>query len=159
VIAGLVTEGTSIVLSSHRMDDLASLCSEVTILNTGRVVFSGPVSKLAAESGDLDYRLRSTDAALARGLASATPGVRVLADDDPLLRQDTDTLVVRGPVSGLDDLVARLVRAGVAVRELAPVISPFEAAFLALTDGESDDPGGDPGEVHEPGARNGEGFR
>ena len=40
------------VLSSHRMDDLAALCSEVTILTTGRVVFSGPVGKLAAESGD-----------------------------------------------------------------------------------------------------------
>jgi ABC-2 type transport system ATP-binding protein len=36
-------------------------------------------------------------------------------------------------VSALDQLVARLVHAGVSVRELAPVISPLEAAFLALT--------------------------
>jgi ABC-2 type transport system ATP-binding protein len=33
----------------------------------------------------------------------------------------------------LDDLVARLVGAGVSVRELAPVVAPLEAAFLALT--------------------------
>jgi ABC-2 type transport system ATP-binding protein len=28
----------------------------------------------------------------------------------------------------------RLVRAGIALRELAPVMSPLEAAFLALTE-------------------------
>ncbi|MGH9061120.1 MAG: ABC transporter ATP-binding protein, partial [Acidimicrobiales bacterium] len=32
------------------------------------------------------------------------------------------------------ELVVRLVGAGVAVRELAPVMSPLEAAFLALTE-------------------------
>ncbi|MFF4756790.1 ABC transporter ATP-binding protein, partial [Streptomyces sp. NPDC002514] len=32
------------------------------------------------------------------------------------------------------DLVVKLVRSGVALRELAPVVSPLEAAFLALTD-------------------------
>jgi ABC-2 type transport system ATP-binding protein len=30
--------------------------------------------------------------------------------------------------------VARLVRGDIAVRELAPVVSPLEAAFLALTE-------------------------
>ena len=61
VLTGLAADGTSVVLSSHRMDDLAALCSEVTILATGRVVFSGPVSKLAAETDELDYRLRTSD--------------------------------------------------------------------------------------------------
>lgn len=136
VIARLASQGTAVVLSSHRMDDLAALCSEVTILNLGRVVFSGPVSKLAAESGHLDYRLRSSDQAAARRVAAGTPGLRVLDGHDPL-RQDTDTLVVRGPVLALDELVARLVGAGVAVRELAPVIAPLEAAFLALTEADA----------------------
>lgn len=138
VIAGLAAEGASVVLSSHRMDDLAALCSEVTIVNHGRVVFSGPVGKLAAESGDLAYRLLSSDAATARQLAEGTPGVRVLVDDDQLRWPGSDCLVVRSSVSGLDDLVARLVGAGVGVRELAPVIAPIEAAFLALTDGDHD---------------------
>ena len=40
---------------------------------------------------------------------------------------------MRGAVPALDDLVARLVGAGVGVRELAPVVAPLEAAFLALT--------------------------
>jgi ABC-2 type transport system ATP-binding protein len=37
-------------------------------------------------------------------------------------------------VPALDALVGRLVGSGVAVRELSPVVSPLEAAFLALTE-------------------------
>ena len=42
-------------------------------------------------------------------------------------------LVVRCAVPAMDALVARLVQAGIAVRELAPVTPPLEVAFLALT--------------------------
>ena len=132
VIAGLAAEGTAVVLSSHRMDDLAALCSEATVLNTGRVVFAGPVSKLAAESGELDYRVLTSDASAARRVALETPGLHVPSGGDE--RTDADALVVRGPVPAIEELVVRLVRADVAVRELAPVVPPLEAAFLALTD-------------------------
>jgi ABC-2 type transport system ATP-binding protein len=142
VLARLVADGASVVMSSHRMDDLTALCSEVSLLAGGRVVFSGPVAKLAAETGAIDYRLRTSDAAAARRLAESTPAVRVLPDDDLLQRQDTQAILVRGSVQSLDDLVARLVRAGVAVREFAPVISPLESAYLALT-GTGEDRSGD----------------
>jgi len=137
VLTGLAAAGTAVVLSSHRMDDLAALCSEVTLLATGRVVFSGPVSRLAAETDELDYRLRTSDPAAAREVAAETPEVRVLSDDDVLQRHDADALLVRAVVPALDDLVVRLVDAGVAVRELAPVVAPLEAAFLALTGAEN----------------------
>ena len=132
VLTRLVADGTSVVLSSHRMDDLEALCSEVTILATGRVVFSGPLSKLAAENGELDYRLLTSDPVAARRLAGETAGISVV--DDAGVRQDTEMLVLRGPVPALDELVTRVVHAGIAVRELAPVVSPLEAAFLALTE-------------------------
>jgi ABC-2 type transport system ATP-binding protein len=124
VLRELADGGVAIVVSSHRMDDLAALCSEVTILASGRVVFSGPLAKLAAESGELDYRVQTSDPARARTVAAGTPGLHASAEDP---------LVVRGPVVCIDDLVVRLVGAGIAVRELAPVVTPLEAAFLALT--------------------------
>jgi len=133
VLTGLAAHGTSVVLSSHRMDDLAALCSEVTLLVTGRAVFSGPVSKLAAETDELDYRLRTSDPPAARRVAAETPQLQVLLDHDLLQRHDAEALLVRAAVPALDDLVARLVGAGVALRELAPVVAPLEAAFLALT--------------------------
>ncbi|WP_328976877.1 ABC transporter ATP-binding protein [Streptomyces canus] len=133
VLNRLAADGTSVVLSSHRMDDLEALCSEVTILATGRVVFSGPLGKLAAESRELDYRVRTSDPEAARRLADGTDGIRI-ADDTGRQTRDADVLVVRAQVPALDALVARLVTSGVAVRELAPVVSPLEAAFLALTE-------------------------
>lgn len=133
VLNGLAAQGTSVVVSSHRMDDLEALCSEATILAAGRVVFSGPLGKLAAESRELDYRVRTSDPQAARRLADGTDGVRIV-EDPGRWTPDVDVLVVRAPVPALDDLVTRLVTSGIAVRELAPVVSPLEAAFLALTE-------------------------
>jgi ABC-2 type transport system ATP-binding protein len=126
VLTRLAAHGTAVVLSSHRMDDLAALCGEVTLLAAGRVVFSGPVGELVADRDALDYRVRTSDAAAARRVAAGTPGLVVLPDE-------RDALRVRAAVPALDELVARLVAAGVGVRELAPVVAPLEAAFLALT--------------------------
>ncbi|MER5409092.1 ABC transporter ATP-binding protein [Streptomyces sp. NPDC002769] len=132
VLARLAAEGTSVVLSSHRMDDLEALCSEVTILATGRVVFSGPLGKLAAENRELDYRVLTSDPQAARRLAAETAGIQVVGPAGA--QRAAEVLVVRGLVPAMDELVVRLVRAGIALRELAPVVSPLEAAFLALTE-------------------------
>ncbi|MGC4109285.1 MAG: ABC transporter ATP-binding protein [Nocardioides sp.] len=128
VISSLAAAGATVVISSHRMDDLATLCDEVTLLSTGRVVFSGPLAKLAAESGDLDYRVVTSDAERARALADAAEGIRVLEGSE-----DDAPLVVHGSVPAMDQLVLRLAHVDIAVRELAPVVPPLEAAFLALT--------------------------
>jgi ABC-2 type transport system ATP-binding protein len=129
VLNRLAAEGTSIVLSSHRMDDVEALCSDVTILARGRVVFSGPLGKLAAEDRELEYRLLTSDPQAARAIAAEVAGVQVV---------DDTALVVRALVPAVDELVVRLVRAGIALRELAPVVSPLEAAFLTLTEQQED---------------------
>ncbi|MEP9383511.1 ABC transporter ATP-binding protein [Nocardioides sp. KR10-350] len=133
VLQRLADEGTAVVMSSHRMDDLAALCTQVTILSVGRTVFSGPVDKLAAESGDLDYRIQVSDHESASAIAAGSPGIQLVPPSSGSLRPQADAVVVHGPVPALDELVSRLVGGGVAVRELAPVVPPLEAAFLALT--------------------------
>jgi ABC-2 type transport system ATP-binding protein len=132
----LAADGTAVVLSSHRMDDLEALCSDVTILATGRVVFSGPLGKLAGEDRELDYRLVTSDIEAARHVAADTDRIQVIHNAGG--RPDREVLVVRALVSDLDELVPRLVRADIAVRELTPMISPLESAFLALTEQEQE---------------------
>lgn len=131
-LARLAADGTAVVLSSHRMDDLEALCSDITILAVGRVVFSGPLGKLADRNGELDYRLVTSDIEAARQVAADTGGIQVL--DNAGGQPDREVLVVRALVSDLDELVPRLVHAGIAVRELTPVVSPLESAFLAITE-------------------------
>jgi ABC-2 type transport system ATP-binding protein len=132
VLARLADAGTTVVLSSHRMDDLEALCSEVTILATGRVRFSGPIGKLAAEGRELDHRVLTADPEAARRVAADVAGVHVV--DATATWRGAQALVVRALVPALEQLVARLAMADVAVREVAPVVSPLEAAFLALTE-------------------------
>jgi ABC-2 type transport system ATP-binding protein len=131
-LARLAADGATVILSSHRMDDLEELCSEVTILVTGRVTFSGPLDKLAGENRELDYRLMTSDNDAARQVAAETDGIIVVVDGGGV--PNREGLVVRAPVPALDQLVLRLVQASIAVRELAPVVSPLETAFLALTE-------------------------
>ena len=95
------------------------------------------MTKLATESRELDYRLVTSDPDAARRLAGETAGIRVV--DDSGVRQGADMLVVSASVPALDELVKELVHSGVAVRELAPVVSPLEAAFLDLTEQQESD--------------------
>ena len=73
----------------------------------------------------------TSDIEAARQVAVGTDGIQVI--DNAGRRPDREVLVVRALASDLDELVPRLVHAGIAVRELMPVVSPLEAAFLALT--------------------------
>ena len=131
-LARLAADGATVILSSHRMDDLEELCSEVTILATGRITFSGPLDKLADENRELGYRLLTSDNDAARRVAADTDGIQVVDDAEGV--PNRDMLVVRALVPALDELVPRLVQANIAVRELTPVVSPLETAFLALTE-------------------------
>ena len=128
----LAADGATVILSSHRMDDLEELCSEVTIIATGRVVFSGPLDKLAGEHRELDYRVLTSDNEAARRVAAETSGITVV--DGAAGVPNREVLVVRAPLPALDRLVPSLVQANIAVRELTPVVSPLETAFLALTE-------------------------
>ncbi|GAA3103849.1 ABC-2 type transport system ATP-binding protein [Kribbella aluminosa] len=132
VLTKLAADGTAVILSSHRMDDVEALCSEVTILATGRVAFTGPISKLASEDSELDYRVLTSNPVVARRVARETAGVRLQETDNP--QDDAELLIISAPVPALDEFVKALVRQDVAVRELAPVVSPLEAAFLTLTE-------------------------
>ena len=132
VLTRLAADGTAVMLSSHRMDDVEQLCSEVTILSAGRVAFSGPISKLASEDSELDYRVLTSNPAAARRIARQTNGIR-LRDEDTV-KDGVELLVISATIPALDEFVKRLVEEEVAVRELAPVVSPLEAAFLALTE-------------------------
>ncbi|TDW77434.1 ABC transporter ATP-binding protein [Kribbella pratensis] len=132
VLTRLAADGTAVMLSSHRMDDVEQLCSEVTILSAGRVAFSGPISKLASEDSELDYRVLTSNPAAARRIARQTNGIR-LRDEDTV-KDGVELLVISATIPALDEFVKRLVEEEIAVRELAPVVSPLEAAFLALTE-------------------------
>jgi ABC-2 type transport system ATP-binding protein len=47
MIRGLKTDGTTVLLSSHHLDQVQSVCDRVALFNRGRIALSGSVTELA----------------------------------------------------------------------------------------------------------------
>ena len=108
----LADEGAAVVLSSHDMAEVEELCAMLTVINRGRVVFSGTVDELRKLAPDAVHALRTSDDRAALDLASRRPGVKVKS-----LRGADGGLQVSADVEALDAYIIALGRAGVAVRD------------------------------------------
>ena len=108
------------------MAEVEELCTAVTIVNHGRVVFSGTVDELRVRAPAAMHALQTSDDAAAFSLALEWPRVRVAHGTD-------GGLTVAADVDALDAYVIALGRAGVAIRTLERRARPLESLFLELT--------------------------
>src|SRR5579863_9493387 len=80
MIRGLKADGTAVLLSSHHLDQVQSVCDRVALFNRGRIALAGTVTELAGRvlggGHVIDVEARSPEGpdGIARHLA-ATPGV------------------------------------------------------------------------------------
>ncbi|HEX3885792.1 MAG TPA: ABC transporter ATP-binding protein [Stellaceae bacterium] len=76
MIRGLKEDGTAVLLSSHHLDQVQSVCDRVALFHNGRVALSGTVTDLAAQvlggGHVIDVEARGADVA---ALLAATPGI------------------------------------------------------------------------------------
>ena len=125
---GLVDEGAAVVWSSHDMAEVEELCATLTIINGGRVIFSGTVDELRKLAPASVHALRTSDDRAALRLASQRQGLHVKA------APATDgSLEVSADDEALDAYVIALGCAGVAVRFLERRTRSLESLFLELT--------------------------
>ena len=124
LVRELASEGTTVFLSSHLLDEIEQVCTHAAVMAQGRLVVQGPVADLAAG---------------ARGrLAVTTPDP---ADAARVLKEQgvADVVVAEGRVTGeapgrdLAEVNAALVNAGVRVRGFGVERASLEDAFVALT--------------------------
>jgi ABC-2 type transport system ATP-binding protein len=122
----LSSEGVTVLLSSHDMPEVDSVCDSVTMMRSGTVVWDGSVERLRAEAPAPAHRLWTSDDDRALDVARAEPGLSALPDPD-------GGLTVSAETGTLDAFVIALGHAGVAVRRLELLMSPLESMFFALT--------------------------
>jgi ABC-2 type transport system ATP-binding protein len=76
MIRRLKSDGTAVLLSSHHLDQVQSVCDRVALFNRGRIVLSGTVTELAGRvlggGHVIDVEARGADIA---GRLAAVPGV------------------------------------------------------------------------------------
>ena len=126
----LAAEGVAVLWSSHDLAEVEELCSSLSIVHEGRVVFAGAMADLAAQAPDVVHRLRTSDDARALEIEGAT--VAPAADGDGL-----DVSAPPELAGSLDAYMLGLGRAGIAVRSLERRKRSLETLFLELTSGEA----------------------
>ncbi|MEU1402540.1 ABC transporter ATP-binding protein [Streptomyces sp. NPDC005728] len=124
LIRELASDGTTVFLSSHLLDEIEQVCTHAAVMTQGRLVTQGAVADLAAG---------------ARGrLVVTTPdpgeAARVLKEQGVGdVTADGERVTGEPPVQDLAEVNAALVAAGVRVRGFALERASLEDAFVALT--------------------------
>ena len=124
LVRQLASDGTTVFVSSHLLDEIEQMCTHAAVMAHGRLVAQGPVPELATG---------------VRGrLVVTTPDVGEAAR--VLKEQGVGELVVTGdrvsgqvPERDLAEVNAALVTAGVRVRGFGVERAALEDAFVALT--------------------------
>jgi ABC-2 type transport system ATP-binding protein len=127
LVKRLADSGLTVLLSSHDMGEVESICDNVTIMRTGSVVYHGGIAELRERAPEQGHRVWTDDDAGALALALEDGRLRAVADPD-------GGLLVHGPQDAVDALVNRLVSARLALRRLEPTEAPLEALFFMLTE-------------------------
>ena len=119
--------GTTIMLTSHYMDDIQALCQRVMLIDHGRLGFDGALATLVAQTSP--HKLLNTVFAAPVPeaiLASALSGLEIRQVDDPA------RVSLSVPREQVADVTARLLRLGqvvdVSIEEI-PVEEVISAVF------------------------------
>jgi ABC-2 type transport system ATP-binding protein len=130
MIASLVDEGRTVMLSSHLLDEVERTCDAVAIVDHGRVIRQGPIDELIRGAGTSALRVDCADPA----------GAARLIDEAGIAAGTTLTeagLVIALPQGASRELVAdinrRLVGAGIGVYGLQEDRASLEDWFLSVT--------------------------
>ncbi|MFI0240889.1 ABC transporter ATP-binding protein [Streptomyces sp. NPDC016845] len=126
LIRELASDGTTVFLSSHLLDEIEQVCTHAAVMAQGRLLTQGPVEELSAGARG---KLRVTT-------PDPTDAARVLKEQGITVLETTDTgLTADPPPPGteLSDLNTALVAAGVRVRGFGVERASLEDAFVALT--------------------------
>ena len=129
MIKSLVSEGRTVVLSSHLLDEVERTCDAVAIVDRGTVIRQGPISQLLAGSS-FEVQVECSDPERARGLLDGTPfsaHIQVVVDG----------LAISLPENTEHDAIAEinrlLVEGRISVYRLQHIQASLEQWFLSVT--------------------------
>jgi len=83
LLKSLVKEGRTVVVSSHLLSELESICDHLVIIRFGKVLFNGPMSQMLERTGayiDIDTERDADRSVLAKALKATGWKVDVTAD-------------------------------------------------------------------------------
>jgi ABC-2 type transport system ATP-binding protein len=122
VLREINTEGRTVILTTHYMDEAELLCDRVAIMDAGRILRLGPPATLVREL-NAAVRISLPSGVLSESDARALPGAEQVSDDGVSL-----TITSHDPTPAITALAGREALAGLQVRG-----ATLEDVFLTLT--------------------------
>ncbi|MEV3969155.1 ABC transporter ATP-binding protein [Streptomyces sp. NPDC050698] len=124
LIRELASDGTTVFLSSHLLDEIEQVCTHAAVMARGRLIAQGPVADLAAGARGRLVVMTPDPAEAARVLKEQGVGDVVVTGD---------RVTGEPPERDLAEVNAALVTAGIRVRGFTVERASLEDAFVALT--------------------------
>ncbi len=121
---------STVVFSSHILDDVQEVCDEIGILNEGRIVYEGTLDELVRGSSHLpsyEIRVRGSGGSVADDLREYDWVTDVSAEGGTVVVTAASTTVIER------ELVRCLAQTDAAVVSIAPVERSLEDVFLEVT--------------------------
>jgi ABC-2 type transport system ATP-binding protein len=130
LVRRLADSGITILLSSHNMLEVEEICRHVAIMRRGELAFEGSMDALRARAADVQYRLVSSDDALAAEIAEQIEGVHHVTRGADGVRFDSQAPAV-------ERLTVELGARGIGIRQLELPTTALETLFFRLTESEA----------------------
>ncbi|HEV2211123.1 MAG TPA: ABC transporter ATP-binding protein [Verrucomicrobiae bacterium] len=129
IIRAIAREGTTILFTTHHLEEAEKLCDRIAIMDHGKILQTGSVRELARIVGDRDVLTL-------RGKFSASQLQQCLEGEPVSLLSLHDGLAsvnLLGERYGLAGLVTKLSQSGVELADLSVQKPTLESVFLKLT--------------------------
>jgi ABC-2 type transport system ATP-binding protein len=127
-VRDMVSEGRTVFLSSHLLDEVEKICDMVAIVDRGRILMQGTVAEMAA-GGRPTITIGCDDLDAASRMLRDHPAVADTTEADGELR----VVLADASDAAIADVNRRLVEAGIAVHRLEPARVSLEQRFLEVT--------------------------
>ena len=124
LLNSLRAAGKTIFLNSHLLSEIELVCDSVAILETGRVVRTGPPRDLVTATGEYRVRVARVDDAVRRAVEAAMGAAAIWEDHAARVRP--------ADVAQLNRLIDALRSVPVEIEAIEPVKSTLEESFIAV---------------------------
>lgn len=124
--------GSTVIYTSHYMEEVEAICTRIGILDQGKLIACGTKDELKRQAGQEEKLVFEIDRNLAKALAEMIehPGVQKLDERDQGL---TLEVTVKESPSILQDLLFIIQKHGINLRKLSRVEPNLESLFLQMT--------------------------
>ncbi len=125
IIRKIASQGTTILLASHLLDEVEKVCSHVVVLRKGEMLYSGSVDGMSANEGF--FEVQSDDNETLKSILIEHPAI------DRMTEEEGKVLVYLKSELSASDLNKFLFSKNITLSHLVKRKNSLEAQFLELT--------------------------